>query len=90
MAHNTIPIIGTGPVITDPNGVTDDTPDNAVVTVEVAAALTDLQPRSLKVMRGRREGPPSFVHRHQIRYRVGDLRKYMADIYTSTLIEAEH
>ncbi|NKY62888.1 hypothetical protein HGA04_09430 [Gordonia rubripertincta] len=87
MGHNaTTPTVSTRPVITDLDDVTDDTPDNRVVSIDVAAALTGFSVGSLRTMRNRKSGPPSFVLRHKLVYRLGDLRDYLHDAYTATLI----
>lgn len=89
MGHNdkrpTPPIIAR-PVITDPDEVDDNTPDSRMVSVDVAAALTGFSVGSLRTMRNRRSGPPSFVLRHKLVYRLGDLRDYLTETYTSTLV----
>ncbi|ASR04016.1 hypothetical protein [Gordonia rubripertincta] len=86
MGHNaTTPTVSTRPVIADVNEVTDDTPDNRVVSIDVAAELTGFSVGSLRTMRNRRSGPPSFVLRHKLVYRLGDIRDYLTEAYTATV-----
>ncbi|MGW8814093.1 hypothetical protein [Gordonia terrae] len=80
------PTIGVRPVIKNLDEVTDATPDNRVVSIDVAAGLTGFSVASLRTMRNRKSGPPSFVLRHKLVYRLGDLRDYLTETYTSTLV----
>lgn len=68
--------VGLGPVIDDPTDITDDTPDSAVVSINVAAYLTGHTAPTLRKLREYRRGPNSFVLNRTLRYRLGDLRAY--------------
>lgn len=89
-SQNTPPRLSTRPPITDVAELDDNTPDNAVISIEVCAALTGYSSQTLKTMRHRKlDGPPSFVLNHRVRYQLGAVRQWMAEQYETTLVAGE-
>jgi hypothetical protein len=59
-------------------------PDEAFVTAKHAAAFVDTTPGQLANWRMQRRGPPFVSGRRFIRYRLADLRAFMANKFKET------
>jgi hypothetical protein len=63
---------------------TEGLPDDAFVTAKHAAALIDTSPRQLANWRVRRYGPPFVSGPRFVRYKIADLRAFMANRFRET------
>ncbi|MDV6211788.1 hypothetical protein R3Q08_26330 [Rhodococcus erythropolis] len=72
-------------LIVDAASIDDKTPDDALVTIDAAAAFTDHSVGTLRQYRGEGKGPLSFLRSGRIVYRLGDLRAYERARYTASV-----